>query len=216
MTAVRACFRTVGTGRTAAPTTVRNLQDGQFDMANNTVTTGGIAEARDETRRDFLYLATGATAAAGAAAAAWPLIDSMSPSAELRALGAVEVDLAPIQPGQRLTIGWRGRPVFIDHRSPRRIALARADDDAGLKDPAPDSARVRREEWLVVIGICTHLGCIPLGQRPGEPTGDWEGWFCPCHGSHFDTAGRIRKGPASRNLDLPPYQFLDDSRIRIG
>jgi ubiquinol-cytochrome c reductase iron-sulfur subunit len=140
----------------------------------------------------------------------------MNPSADLLALATIEVDITPIAVGHGITVGWRGLPVFIDHRSPRRTALARADDDAELKDPAPDSARAQREEWLVVIGICTHLGCIPLGQRPGDPTGEWEGWFCPCHGSHFDTAGRIRKGPAPRNLDLPPYEFLDDARILIG
>jgi ubiquinol-cytochrome c reductase iron-sulfur subunit len=185
-------------------------------MANARTTTGPGAEGREESRRDFLYLATGTTAAVGTAVAMWPLIDSMNPGKDVLARATIEVDIEPIEVGQRVTVEWRGLPVFIDHRSPRRIALARADDDADLKDPAPDSARVQREEWLVMIGVCTHLACIPLGQKPGDPLGGWEGWFCPCHGSHFDTAGRIRKGPAPRNLDLPAYEFLDDTHIRIG
>jgi len=155
-------------------------------------------------------------AAVGTAAAVWPLIDSMNPSADIRALAIVEVDLEPIQLGQRVTIVWRGQPVFIDHRTPERIAQARADDIADLKDPEPDGARVERDEWLVVVGVCTHLGCIPKGQRGGDPLGKWAGWFCPCHGSHYDTSGRIRIGPAPRNLVVPPYDFLDDLTIRIG
>ncbi len=168
------------------------------------------------TRRDFLYLATGATAALGGVLAIWPLIDAMNPAADVLAMASVEVDLAPIELGQRVTVKWRGRPVFIDHRTPEQIARARADDSADLKDPEPDSVRVQREEWLIVIGICTHLGCVPLGQKEGDPRGDWGGWFCPCHGSHYDTAGRIRKGPAPKNLYLPDYVFLAGDRVRIG
>ena len=112
---------------------------------------------------------------------------------------------------------WRGRPVFIDRRTPERIARARADDaNPDLIDPATDAERAQRAEWLIVIGVCTHLGCIPQGQKPGEPTGEWGGWFCSCHGSVYDSAGRIRRGPAPRNLDLPPYRFLDDTLVRIG
>lgn len=167
-------------------------------------------------RRDFLYVATGAMAVVGTAALTWPFIDSMNPSAGAFALSTIEVDLAPIEPGQRVTVAWRGRPVFIDRRTPERIALARQDDEADLKDPEPDSARVQREEWLIVIGVCTHLGCIPLGQKSNDPLGNWGGWFCPCHGSHYDTSGRIRKGPAPKNLFIPPYRFLENGMVRIG
>ncbi|RMD62864.1 MAG: ubiquinol-cytochrome c reductase iron-sulfur subunit [Alphaproteobacteria bacterium] len=178
-----------------------------------------LSSDRDEaaTRRDFLYLVAGAIGTVGTTVAVWPLIDSMNPAADVLAVASTEVDLAPIELGQRVTIVWRGQPVFIDHRTPERIAQARADDDnPDLIDPASDASRVKRAEWLIVIGVCTHLGCIPLGQKPGDPRGDWGGWFCPCHGSHYDTAGRIRKGPATRNLYLPPYEFLDVGLVRIG
>ncbi len=169
------------------------------------------------TRRDFLELTAWSTLLVGGAAALWPFVDSLNPAADVRALGTVEVDLEPIAVGQRITVVWQGKPVFIVHRTPEEIALARADDgNPELRDPAPDSERVQRPEWLVVIGICTHLGCVPLGQREGEPRGGWSGWFCACHGSHYDTAGRVRKGPAPKNLYLPPYRFLDDALIRIG
>lgn len=169
------------------------------------------------TRRDFLYLATGAVATAGALAATWPLIDSMNPAADVLAVATIEIDLAPIEMGQRITAVWRGRPIFIDRRTPERIARARADDGSpDLIDPATDASRVKREEWLIVIGVCTHLGCIPLGQKAGDPRGDWGGWFCPCHGSAYDTAGRVRRGPAPRNLDLPPYEFIENETVSIG
>ncbi len=167
-------------------------------------------------RRDFLYVATGTMAAVGTAATMWPFIDSMNPSADVQALSTTEVDLAPIQLGQRITVVWRGQPVFIDHRTPEQIARAKADDRANLKDLELDSARVQREEWLIVVGVCTHLGCIPLGQKAGDPLGEWGGWFCPCHGSHYDTSGRIRKGPAPRNLVVPPYEFLENDMVRIS
>lgn len=169
-----------------------------------------------ETRRDFLFLAAGAIGAVGAVAAIWPLIDSMNPAADVRALSATEVDLGPIEEGQRVTITWRGKPIYIDHRPQKEIEAARSVDLNQLPDPQTDADRVQRPEWLVVIGICTHLGCLPKGQKVGDPRGEWGGWFCPCHGSHYDTSGRIRKGPAPRNLDLPPYEFLDDTLIRIG
>ena len=140
----------------------------------------------------------------------------MNPSADVLALTSIEVDLEPIALGQRITVKWRGQPVFISHRTPEEITKAKADDAAGLRDPEPDSARVQRDEWLIVIGICTHLGCIPLGQKPGDPRGKWDGWFCPCHGSHYDIAGRIRKGPAPKNLYLPPYEFGEGGLVRIG
>lgn len=169
-----------------------------------------------ETRRDFLYLAAGTTATLGAAAAVWPLIDSMNPAADVLALATSKIDLSFIEPGQRVTVKWRGRPVFIDHRTPERIAQAIADDTADLKDPEVDSVRVLRDEWLIVVGVCTHLGCIPLGQKAGDPKGEWGGWFCPCHGSHYDTSGRIRKGPAPKNLVVPPYEFLDLEMVQVG
>ncbi len=168
-------------------------------------------------RRDFLYLLAGATGAVGTAAAIWPLIDSMNPAADVLAVSSTEIDLAPIQVGQRITVMWRGNPVFIDRRTPEQIARARADDDdPDLIDPATDASRVKQGEWLIVVGVCTHLGCIPLGQKPGDPLGIWGGWFCPCHGSHYDTSGRIRKGPAPKNLTVPPYDFRDEAIVRIG
>ncbi|GAA6178408.1 ubiquinol-cytochrome c reductase iron-sulfur subunit [Sulfitobacter pacificus] len=140
----------------------------------------------------------------------------MNPSADVTALSTIDLDLEGIEVGTRITLTWRGKPLFVDHRTQEQIALARADDGADLIDPALDSERAQRPEWLVVIGVCTHLGCVPLGQNSSEPLGDWKGWFCPCHGSHYDTAGRIRKGPAPRNLDLPPYEFVTNSWLRIG
>ncbi len=172
---------------------------------------------REETRRDFLYLATGAVTAVGTAALIWPLIDNMNPSADVLALSSTEVDLSPIEVGQSITAVWRGKPLFIRRRTPDEIATARADDAADLRDPEPDEARVQKPEWLIVVGICTHLGCIPLGQMAADPRGDWGGWFCPCHGSHYDTSGRVRRGPAPTNLAVPdPLVYLTDTLIRIG
>jgi ubiquinol-cytochrome c reductase iron-sulfur subunit len=168
------------------------------------------------TRRDFLYLVTGATAAVGTVAVVWPLVDAMNPSADVLALATTEVDLSGVEPGMAITVTWQGKPVFIRHRTPEEIEVARADDAAALPDPEPDEARVIEPEWLVQVGICTHLGCVPLGQRPGDPRGEFGGWFCPCHGSHYDTSGRIRRGPAPRNLEIPTYEFIDDLVIRIG
>lgn len=167
-------------------------------------------------RRDFIYYATAGAGAVTVGAAIWPLINSMNPSADVTAMSSIDVDLSGIAEGARITLGWRGKPLFIDRRTDAQIALARADDGADLIDPATDAERAQRPEWLIVIGICTHLGCVPLGQETGDPLGDWKGWYCPCHGSHYDTAGRIRKGPAPRNLDLPPYEFLTDALVRIG
>lgn len=168
-------------------------------------------------RRDFLFVSTGMMAAVGAAAATWPFIDSMNPSADVQALATTEVDLEPIAVGQRVTVIWRSQPVFIDRRTPEQIVQARADDDnPNLVDPATDASRVQIEEWLIVVGVCTHLGCVPLGQREGDQRGDWGGWFCPCHGSHYDTSGRIRRGPAPRNLIVPPYELRDDGTVLIG
>lgn len=168
------------------------------------------------TRRDFLILSASALGVVGAAVAVWPLIDTLNPARDTLALSTTEVDLAPIQAGQRLTIPWRGKPVFIDHRTPEEIAAARAVPVDQLRDPQTDEARVKKPEWLVMIGVCTHLGCIPLGQKPGEARGEYGGWFCPCHGSVYDTSGRIRQGPAPTNLVVPPYDFTSETAIRIG
>jgi len=184
----------------------------------------------EPTRRDFLMVASGAFAAVGGAAALWPLIDQMNPDASSQALAAIEVDLAPIEEGQAITVLWRGKPIFIRHRTAAEIEKAKAVDVATLRDqearnaglPADASATdenrtiAGHEPWLIMIGICTHLGCIPKGQAIGDPHGDYGGWFCPCHGSHYDTAGRIRKGPAPRNLDIPPYGFVSNTKIKIG
>ncbi len=167
-------------------------------------------------RRDFLFVATGAATAMGAALASWPFIDQMNPSADVLAFAVVDVDLAPVAVGQRITVKWQGKPIFIAHRTASEIARAERDDAAPLRDPARDDDRVQRKEWLVVIGICTHLGCVPQGQRPGSPRGEWGGWFCSCHGSVYDTAGRIRKGPAPKNLYLPPYRFVTPTHLRLG
>ena len=168
----------------------------------------------EPTRRDFLYIATGAVGAVGVAAVAWPLIDQMNPDASTIAAGApVELDLAPVAEGQIIKVFWRGKPIFVRNRTKKEIELARNVDVKSLPDPSPDTDRVKagHEQWLIVYASCTHLGCIPLGHQ-----GEFEGWFCPCHGSQFDTAGRIRKGPAPTNLPLPPYDFVSDSKIRIG
>jgi ubiquinol-cytochrome c reductase iron-sulfur subunit len=140
----------------------------------------------------------------------------MNPAKDVLALSTIEVDLTPIAVGQRITVKWRGKPVFVDHRSPEQIAKAAAEDNANLKDPQPDKARVKKPEWLVLVGVCTHLGCVPLGQKVGQPRGDFGGWFCPCHGSHYDTSGRIRVGPAPVNLEVPTYSFVNDTTLRIG
>jgi ubiquinol-cytochrome c reductase iron-sulfur subunit len=175
------------------------------------VTTVSSAE---HTRRDFLYIATGAIGAVGAAAVLVPLIAQMNPDASTIAAGAaVDIDLAPIADGQIVKVFWRSKPIFIFHRAKHDIELAKDVDWHTLPDPQPDSERVKagHEQWLVVIGICTHLGCIPLAHQ-----GDYDGWFCPCHGSQYDSAGRIRKGPAPKNLYLPPYKFTSDTKIQIG
>jgi ubiquinol-cytochrome c reductase iron-sulfur subunit len=170
-----------------------------------------------ETRRDFLLLTASAVGVVGAACAVWPFINSMNPSADVLAVSTSDVDLAPVQVGQRITIKWRGKPVFIVHRTPEQIATARKDDTSpGLIDPQPDEKRVQKPEWLVIVGVCTHLGCVPLGQADTAPRGDWGGWFCPCHGSQYDISGRVRHGPAPANLAVPPYKFTSATSITIG
>lgn len=163
-------------------------------------------------RRDFLFIATGAVGAVAAGAAVWPLIDQLNPDASTVAAGVpVEVDLGSIAEGQIVTVKWRGKPIFVRHRTPKEIQEARDVQMGSLKDPATDASRVQKPEWLVVVGICTHLGCIPLGHD-----GPYDGWRCPCHGSVYDTSGRIRQGPAPYNLIVPPYKFPSDTKIAIG
>jgi len=176
------------------------------------------SEADEPSRRDFLTLAGPVFFGIGAAVTLWPFIDQMNPDAGALALASTEVDLSPVQEGQAITVMWRGKPVFIRHRTPKEIEEARSVDLAELPDPEPDSARVKEghKQWLVMIGICTHLGCIPKGQAVGDVKGDYDGWFCPCHGSQYDTSGRIRKGPAPTNLVVPPYEFESDTMIKIG
>ena len=166
------------------------------------------------TRRDFLLIATGAAGAVGAAAVVWPFIASMAPDAVVIAAGApVDVDLGPIAEGQIVKVFWRGKLIFVRNRTEKEVKDAEATNVASLPDPQPDSARVKEghANWLVVFGNCTHLGCVPLGHE-----GQYEGWFCPCHGSVYDTSGRIRSGPAPLNLPVPPYAFVSDTKIRIG
>lgn len=167
-----------------------------------------------ETRRDFIVLTATGMAAVGAAAVAWPLVNQMNPAADVLALSSTEVDLGPIAEGQSITVLWRGKPVFIRHRTADEIKEAETVDISTLRDPQADKERVKdgHAQWLVMLGVCTHLGCVPLGNR----SGDFDGWFCPCHGSHYDTSGRIRKGPAPSNLVVPEYAFLSDTRIKIG
>ena len=167
----------------------------------------------DETKRDFIVLTASAVGAVGAASAAWPLIDSLNPSADVLALASTEVDISAIEEGQSITVMWRGTPVFIRHRTKTEINQAVADDNEALPDPQTDSDRVKagKEQWLVMLGVCTHLGCVPLGQK-----GEYGGWFCPCHGSHYDTSGRIRKGPAPTNMEVPKYEFVNSNTIKIG
>ena len=162
-------------------------------------------------RRDFLFTASYTVGAIGLGATIWPFIDQMNPDSSVKALASTEVDLSSIQPGKSVTVLWRGKPVFIKRRTPEEIAEAKKVKLEDLKHPEKDEDRVKKDEWLVMLGICTHLGCVPLTDK-----GDYNGWFCPCHGSHYDTSGRIRKGPAPTNLEIPDYVFLNETTIKIG
>ena len=176
-------------------------------------THGGSASG---TRRDFINLLVNTTAVFGVAAVAWPMISSLNPSEDVLALASTEVDISQIEAGQAITVKWRGKPVFIRHRTPEEIKTAEAVDVNTLRDPQTDDQRVEKPEWLIVVGVCTHLGCVPQGQKPSEPRGQYGGWFCPCHGSEYDTSGRIRRGPAPTNLEVPQYTFTSDTLVTIG
>ena len=187
-------------------------------------------DTSEPTRRDFLFVATAGLGVVAAGSVAWPLIDQMNPDATVAALASIDVDVSGIEQGQAITVQWRGKPVFIRRRTPEEIEAARAVSLDELPDPtafnpmapadapATDENRAApgMEEWLVLIGVCTHLGCVPKGQSIGDTRGEYGGWFCPCHGSHYDTAGRIRKGPAPRNLEVPPFEFTGETSVRIG
>ena len=170
----------------------------------------------DQKRRDFLYIATGTMTVAATAAAVWPLVHSMNPSADVLSTSSIEIDVSSMIPGQRITVKWRGQPVFVERRTEKTMAAMKDSFPSDLKDPQTDEERTIVPEFLVVIGVCTHLGCVPLGQSESAERGGWGGWFCPCHGSHYDQSGRIRKGPAPRNLEVPPYNFAESSVIKIG
>ena len=177
-----------------------------------------VSSSNDRTkgRRDFLYLSSISIGTIGTAAFIWPFLKSMNPAEDTLALGSTEVDLSEISVGQSKTVKWRGKPVFIRRRTVEEIAEAKNIDIASLRDPMSDAERVQKEEWLILEGVCTHLGCVPLGQKISDTKGEFNGWFCPCHGSHYDSSGRIRKGPAPDNLAIPPYEFINDTTIKIG
>ena len=170
-------------------------------------------EQKKETskRRDFLFTTSYALGAVGIGAAVWPLIDQMNPDASVKALSTTEVDISDVSLGKTITVLWRGKPVFIRKRTQKEINEAQNVKLEDLKDPQKDQDRVKKAEWLVMVGVCTHLGCVPLGNK-----GDFNGWFCPCHGSHYDTSGRVRKGPAPTNLEIPKYEFINNNTIKIG
>ncbi len=179
---------------------------------------GDHGHGSDVTKRDILQLIAGAGAAIGAGAIAWPLIDSLNPAKDVLALSSIEVDLTPVVAGQGITVVWQGKPVFVRNRTAEETKAARDAKLSDLPDPQADKDRVKagHDNWIILVGICTHLGCVPLGNKPADTRGEYGGWFCPCHGSAYDTSGRIRRGPAPSNLPVPPYSFESDTRIKIG
>ena len=164
-------------------------------------------------RRDFLFTASYTLGAVGLGATIWPLIDQMNPDESVKALATTEVDISQVDPGKSITVLWRGKPIFIKRRTPEQIQEAKSVLLKDLPDPQKDEERVKegKNEWLVMVGVCTHLGCVPLKDK-----GDFNGWFCPCHGSHYDISGRVRKGPAPKNMEIPKYEFVDNNTIKIG
>lgn len=191
---------------------------------DNTISAGDVREAittvgsQGVHKRDFLKLITGFGTAIGVAAIAWPFVDSMNPAEDVLALSSVEVDVSPVEAGSGITVVWRGKPIFVRHRTPDEIKKDEAVPVSQLIQPVTDASRHKpdKPEWVVMIGICTHLGCVPLGNKPGDPRGDYGGYLCPCHGSQYDSAGRVRHGPAPANLALPPYDFINPTRVKIG
>ena len=184
-------------------------------MVDTVVTNpAGHAQAdQDPNRRDFIHIVAATAAIGGAAAVAWPLVDQMNPASDTLALASIEFDLTKVQQGQQVVVKWRGKPVFVRYRTPKEIQEAVSADHADLRDPQTDAERHKpgKAQWLILVGVCTHLGCVPnFGQ------GEYGGWFCPCHGSMYDTSGRIRKGPAPKNLAVPDYSFLSDTKVKIG
>tara|TARA_B100000795_G_scaffold55620_1_gene36621 strand:- start:115 stop:660 length:546 start_codon:yes stop_codon:yes gene_type:complete len=175
-----------------------------------------LKSKEDEGKRDFLIVSTYALAGVGAAAFVWPLIDQMNPAADTLALASTEIDLSSLEEGQSITVKWRGKPVFVRYRTKEEIKQANEVSLEEMRDPQLDTDRVTNEKYIVLVGVCTHLGCVPLGQKTGDVKGQYGGWFCPCHGSHYDNSGRIRKGPAPTNLAVPSYKFLSETLIRIG
>ena len=175
-----------------------------------------IKVSKKKTRRDFIVIASYSMGAVGAGAAIWPIINQMNPAADTLAMASTEVNIGALEIGQALTVKWRGKPVFIRRRTEDEINDTRTVAIDTLRDTQSDEDRVQKDEWLVVMGVCTHLGCVPLGQKIGDGKGDYGGWFCPCHGSHYDASGRIRKGPAPQNLEIPPYSFISDNVLKIG
>jgi len=182
-------------------------------MAKKKISSNKNHENQGETRRDFIVLAASATAAIGGVSAMWPFVDSLNPAADVLALSSTEVNISSIESGQSITVMWRGKPVFVRRRTKKEIEEARSVPLIELPDPQADAERIKpgHDEWLVLVGVCTHLGCVPIGYK-----GDYDGWFCPCHGSHYDTSGRIRKGPAPKNLAIPGYEFIGKDVIKIG
>ena len=170
-----------------------------------------MSEEKKTNRRDFIFTASYTLGAVGVGAAAWPLIDQMNPDASVKALATTEIDISKVERGQSITVLWRGKPVFIRRRTDEEIIKAKEVDLKELKHPEKDEDRAKNPEWLVMLGVCTHLGCVPLGDK-----GEYGGWFCPCHGSHYDTSGRIRKGPAPTNMEIPKYEFVNSNTIKIG
>jgi ubiquinol-cytochrome c reductase iron-sulfur subunit len=170
-----------------------------------------MSDEKKPERRDFLFTASYAIGAVGIGAAVWPLVDQMNPDASVKALSSTEVDISSVELGKSITVLWRGKPVFIKRRTQEEIAEARAVKLDVLKHPEKDEDRAKNPEWLVMLGVCTHLGCVPLADK-----GEYNGWFCPCHGSHYDTSGRIRKGPAPQNMEIPKYEFVNSNIIKIG
>jgi len=190
---------------------------------SDTLVEGHGSASHGETRRDFLFIATGAVAVGGAAMVAWPLIDQMNPAADTLAMSTVDFDLSSVEEGQQVKVMWQGKPLFVRHRTKNDIDLAVKDDGAVMKDPQKDADRViqvdgkpGKPEFLIMAANCTHLGCVPLGVNDAGFKGHFHGWFCPCHGSDYDTSGRIRNGPAPLNLPVPPYKYTTDTLVKIG